>query len=152
MCCNKEFMQQAILQAQIAANQLEVPVGAVIVYGNEVISTGYNKRELAKNSLAHAEIEAINNACNKLDRWRLSGCTLYVTLEPCPMCMGAIINSRIDKVIFGAYDSKAGACGSVLNLTKFGLNHDVIIEGGILESECATLLSEFFKNLRKKNK
>lgn len=152
VCCNKEFMQQAILQAQIAANQLEVPVGAVIVYGNEVISTGYNKRELAKNSLAHAEIEAINNACNKLDRWRLSGCTLYVTLEPCPMCMGAIINSRIDKVIFGAYDSKAGACGSVLNLTKFGLNHDVIIEGGILESECATLLSEFFKNLRKKNK
>lgn len=144
------FMQKAIETAKNALAINEVPVGAVIVYQNEIIASGYNKRETAKNSLCHAEIEAINNACQKLQSWRLLNCDLYVTLEPCPMCAGAIINSRINRVVFGAYDSKAGSCGSVINLFDLPYNHKPDICGGILQSECSNMLSDFFKNLRSK--
>lgn len=145
------FMQAAIEQAMLAAGEDEVPVGAVIVKDGEIISRGRNRRELGKNALYHAETEAIDNACKALGGWRLMGCTLYVTLEPCPMCAGAIINSRIERVVFGAYDKKAGSCGSVVNLFELPYNHKPELSGGVLEEECAELLSSFFKKLRKKD-
>lgn len=145
------FMQAAIEQAMLAASEDEVPVGAVIVKDGEIISRGRNRRELGKNALYHAETEAIDNACKALGGWRLMGCTLYVTLEPCPMCAGAIINSRIERVVFGAYDKKAGSCGSVVNLFELPYNHKPELSGGVLEEECAELLSSFFKKLRKKD-
>ena len=145
------FMQAAIEQAMLAAGEDEVPVGAVIVKDGEIISRGRNRRELGKNALYHAETEAIDNACKALGGWRLMGCTLYVTLEPCPMCAGAIINSRIERVVFGAYDKKAGSCGSVVNLFELPYNHKPELLGGVLEEECAELLSSFFKKLRKKD-
>ena len=144
------FMQAAIEQAMLAAGEDEVPVGAVIVKDGEIISRGRNRRELGKNAY-HAETEAIDNACKALGGWRLMGCTLYVTLEPCPMCAGAIINSRIERVVFGAYDKKAGSCGSVVNLFELPYNHKPELLGGVLEEECAELLSSFFKKLRKKD-
>lgn len=147
------FMKMAIEQAKLAAEQGEVPVGAVIVKDGEVVSAGYNRRETDKNSLSHAETIAINKACKKLSGWRLFQCDLYVTLEPCPMCAGAIINSRIKRVIFGAYDKKAGCFGSVADFNGLEFNHKPEIIGGILADECSALLSDFFKELRaKKNR
>lgn len=147
---NEGFMSLAIEQANLAAAEGEVPVGAVIVREGEVISVGRNRREVGKNALYHAEIEAIDNACKRLGGWRLPGCELFVTLEPCPMCAGAIINSRIVKVVFGAYDRKAGSFGSLVNLNDFPYNHKPEILGGFLEEECAALLSDFFSELRKR--
>ena len=145
------FMREAISQAKLAADETEVPVGAVIVKDGKIISVGRNRRELGKNALYHAETEAIDLACKALGGWRLMGCTLYVTLEPCPMCAGAIINSRIERVVFGAYDKKAGSLGSVVNLFELPYNHKPELCGGVLEEECAELLSSFFKKLRKKD-
>ncbi|HBL84955.1 MAG: tRNA-specific adenosine deaminase [Clostridiales bacterium GWF2_38_85] len=142
------FMKKAITAAKRASRVGEVPVGAVIVKGTEIISGGRNMRELDKNSLLHAEIVAINRACKKLGRWRLSDCDLYVTLEPCPMCTGAAINTRFRRVIFGAYDNKAGSLGSVINLNELGYNHKLEVVGGVMKDECAALLSDFFKQLR----
>ena len=136
--------------ARQAAQEGEVPVGAVVVKDGNVIATGRNRREGAHNALAHAEMEALNGACAALGGWRLSGCTLYVTLEPCPMCAGAIINARVDRVVYGADDPKAGSCGSMTNLFALPYNHSPQLERGVLEEECAAVLKEFFKNLRKK--
>jgi len=142
------FMELALGLAQESLLEDEVPVGAVVVRNGEVVGTGRNRRELSKNALAHAEIEAIDSACKKLGGWRLWECELYVTLEPCPMCAGAIINSRIRRVVFGAYDKKAGSCSSVINLFTLPYNHIPEVIGGVMERECSELLSEFFKKLR----
>ncbi len=144
------YMNEALKLAESAALEGEVPVGAVIVRNDEIISVGRNRRELGKNSLYHAEIEAIDNACKALGGWRLPNCTLYVTLEPCPMCAGAIINSRIERVVFGTADKKAGSCGSVVNLFELPYNHKPEVTSGVLEEECGKILSDFFKNLRNK--
>lgn len=150
---NPVFMEKALCLAKKAAEMGEVPVGAVIVRNGEIIAEGINRRETEKNALSHAEIEAINNACNTLGGWRLPGCELYVTLEPCPMCAGAIINSRIEKVYFGAYDMKAGSVRSLVKMFELPYNHRPEVEGGIMEEECAAVLSDFFKELRnRKNK
>jgi len=146
-----DFMNEAIKLAIEASNEGEVPVGAVVVKDGKIVGTGRNRREYGKNALAHAEIEAINNACKNLGGWRLFGCDLYVTLEPCPMCAGAIINSRIENVYFGAYDEKAGSCSSVVNLFSFPYNHKPEVYGGIHEQECSDLLKAFFKKLREKS-
>ena len=148
------FMKEALKRAKLATKYGETPVGCVIVKDGKIISSGRNKRENGKNALYHAEIEAINKACKKLGGWRLHQCDLYVTLEPCPMCAGAIINSRIKNVYFGAKDHKAGSFGSVINMAELPYNHKPEIHGGIMENECSTLLSEFFKDLRikKQNK
>ncbi len=145
---NKKFMKLAIEEAEKAAAKGEVPVGAVIVKDGEVIAACHNLREEKQNALSHAEIEAINTACKKLGTWRLDGCEMYVTLEPCPMCTGAIINARIKTVIFGAYDSKMGCMDSVINLCDYPFNHKVEVYGGIMEDECLAVLQNFFKNLR----
>lgn len=145
-----EFMKKAISLAREAAEEGEVPVGCVIVRDGEVIATGRNRREKGKNALYHAELEAIDNACKALGGWRLPRCEMYVTLEPCPMCAGAIINSRIEKVYFGAYDKKAGSVKSLINLFDLPYNHRPETEGGVLEEECAALLSDFFRTLRQK--
>ena len=144
------FMDQAIALAKEAAQEGEVPVGAVVVLGDKIVGTGRNRREKNKNALAHAEIEAINEACRTLGGWRLWQCDMYVTLEPCPMCTGAIINSRIKRLIYGASDCKAGSCGSVVNLFELPYNHKPEILSGVKKDECAELLSEFFKALRSK--
>lgn len=145
---NSEFMREALKLAKAAAESGEVPVGAVIVKDGKIIAAGRNMREQKQNALSHAEIEAINNACKKLKSWRLDDCELYVTLEPCPMCTGAIINSRIKTVVFGAYDSKAGSMDSVINLCDYPYNHKPEIYGGICEDECLKILQNFFKKLR----
>lgn len=145
-----EFMQKAIELAKASASEGEVPVGAVVVKDGEIVGKGRNRREIGKNALYHAEIEAIDNACKELGGWRLWQCDLYVTLEPCPMCAGAIINSRIKNVYFGAYDKKAGSFGSVADFNTLPYNHKPQIYGGIMEEECASLLSDFFKKLRDK--
>ncbi|MDD2268542.1 MAG: tRNA adenosine(34) deaminase TadA [Eubacteriales bacterium] len=150
MTVDEKFMKRAIANAKRAASRGEVPVGAVIVKDGEVISVGSNMRERGMDALLHAEIIAIRRACRKLGRWRLSDCDLYVTLEPCAMCAGAAINSRLRRVVFGAYDSKAGSLGTVIDLNKLGYNHLLEVEGGVLEKECAALLSDFFKELRKR--
>lgn len=147
----KEFMNEALRLAELAFLEGEVPVGAVVTIGNKIIGTGRNRREKGKNALHHAEIEAINKACKRLGGWRLWECELYVTLEPCPMCAGAIINARIKNVVFGAYDKKNGACGSVTNLFESGFSYSPSYEGGFMEEECADVLSRFFKDLRKKS-
>ena len=141
-------MTKAIEQAHLAAKIGEVPVGAVVVKDNEIISAAFNKRETSKNALSHAELEAINKACVALGGWRLWQCELYVTLEPCPMCTGAIINSRIKRVVYGAYDKKAGSCKSVINLFDLPYNHKPEVKDGVLEKECSELLTEFFRELR----
>lgn len=148
MDCN--FMLRAIELANKAAELGEVPVGAVIVRKSDgiVVGEGFNMREASKNALAHAEIIAINNACKKLGGWRLPQCAIYITLEPCPMCCGAIINSRIDDVIFGAYDSKSGSVKSVQQMFELPYNYKPSVTGGIMQQECSALLSDFFKNLR----
>ena len=145
---NKKFMSEALTEARIAFNKGEVPVGAVIVKNGEIIARGHNLREEKQNALSHAEIECINEACVKLGTWRLDGCKMYVTLEPCPMCTGAIINSRIETVFFGAYDLNAGCMDSVINLCDYPFNHKVQIYGGIMEDECKQILEDFFKKLR----
>lgn len=144
------FMQVALEEAKKAYDLGEVPVGAVIVQEDNVISKAHNLREMEKQAIAHAEILAIEKACNTLGGWRLPRCTLYVTLEPCPMCAGAIINSRIDRVVFGAYDFKAGSCGSIVNLFELDYNHKPMLCGGVLQEECVYLLKSFFKELRNK--
>lgn len=144
-----EFMLRALELAKESALEGEVPVGAVVVKDGEVIATGRNRREKGKNALYHAEIEAIDNACKVLGGWRLWQCDLYVTLEPCPMCSGAIINSRIKRVFYGASDKKAGSFGSVVDFNQLGYNHKPEIHSSIMEEECSALLTEFFKKLRK---
>ena len=147
---HEDFMKKALILAEEAEKEGEVPVGAVVVCDGEIVGTGRNRRETEKNALCHAEIEAIDNACKNLGGWRLFKCDLYVTLEPCPMCAGAIINSRIKNVYFGANDYKNGACGSIVNLFNLNFNHKPNFEKGILENECSEILTRFFKNLREK--
>ena len=142
------FMDAAIELAKEAAAEGEVPVGCVIVRKGEIVGRGRNRRERGKTALGHGEIEAIGEACRNLGGWRLWECTLYVTLEPCPMCAGAIINARIPRVVYGASDAKCGACGSVCNLFSMEFNHHPTVEKGIREEECSALLTEFFQNLR----
>ena len=142
------WMRQALLEAKKAAQLGEIPVGAVIVRDNQVFARAHNRRELDQDALAHAEVLCIRQACQTLHSWRLSGCQLYVTLEPCPMCAGAIINARIKTLVFGAYDPKAGSIDSVVNLCDFPYNHKPEIYGGIMEDECLHIMRDFFKNLR----
>lgn len=142
------YMEQALLLAQEAFADGEVPVGCVVVRKGEIVGRGRNRREKDKSALAHAEVEAIAQACRVLGGWRLWECTLYVTLEPCPMCAGAIVNARIPRVVYGASDAKCGAVRSVCGLFDMGFNHHPTVESGILEAECAQLLTEFFQKLR----
>ena len=141
---DEAMMREALALAAQAAAEGEVPVGCVITDGEQIVGRGRNRRELGKNALAHAELEAIDEACRTLGGWRLPRCTLYVTLEPCPMCAGAIVNSRIERVVFGAADPKAGAFSGVFDLNSFPLNHHPEIVPGVLGAECGALLSEFF--------
>lgn len=143
-----QFMEEALRLAKEAAEDGEVPVGCVIVRDGKIVGRGRNRREKARNALGHGEIEAINDACSTLGGWRLWDCTLYVTLEPCPMCAGAIINARIPRVVFGAKDEKCGACGSVCDLMTMDFNHHSLVESGVLQEEAGALLQEFFQNLR----
>lgn len=146
---DKKFMLRAIELSKIAFEKGEVPVGAVIVKDGKIIGEGYNMREEKQNALSHAETEAINNACKTIGSWRLENCEMYVTLEPCPMCTGAIINSRIKTVIFGAFDKNAGCMDSVINLCDYPFNHKVEIYAGIMEDECKKILTSFFAQMRK---
>ena len=149
---DEHCMHLAMELAREAALEGEVPVGCVISLGETIVGTGRNRRETDKNALAHAEIEAIREACRTLGGWRLWQCTLYVTLEPCPMCAGAIINARIPRVIYGARDPKAGSCGSVTDLFSLPYNHKPQVEAGFLEEECSRQLTEFFRTLRESKK
>ncbi len=144
-----DFMKYALSLAEKSADEGEVPVGAIVVCDGKIVGEGRNRREVVKNALHHAEIEAINNACQNLGGWRLWKCDLYVTLEPCPMCAGAIINSRIKNVYFGATDEKNGAVVSAAQLFDMNFTHKPLYEGGIMGKECAEILSSFFKTLRK---
>lgn len=145
---DERWMRLALAEARKAAEEGEVPVGAAVVRGGQVIAAGHNRREGQKNALAHAEIEAIDAACRKLGGWRLGGCTLYVTLEPCPMCAGAIINARVERLVFGARDPKAGTAGSVIDLFACPFNHHPQIVSGVLGEACAEELRRFFRALR----
>ena len=142
------YMQEALALAQKAFDMGEVPVGCVVVCRGAIVGRGYNRRETGKNALFHAEVEAINQACRNLGGWRLWECTLYVTLEPCPMCAGAILQARIPRVVYGARDSKYGACGSVCDLFSMDFHHHPQLEGGLMEEESARLLRQFFQDLR----
>lgn len=146
------FMGLALEQARLAAAEGETPVGAVIARNGELVSLGHNRRERGRNALAHAELEAINAACERLGGWRLWECDMYVTLEPCPMCAGAIINSRIRRLVYGASDPKAGSCGSVVDLFALPYNHRPEIISGFMAEESAAMLSEFFSRLRTKKR
>lgn len=147
------YMREAIRQAKRAEALGEVPIGCVIVHEGRIIARGYNRRNTDKNTLSHAELNAIRKASRKLGDWRLEGCTMYVTLEPCQMCAGALVQSRIDKVVIGAMNPKAGCAGSVMNILQAdGFNHKVEIEKGLLREECSTMLSNFFRSLREKKK
>lgn len=149
----ERYMRQALKLAKKASDMGEVPIGCVIVYNDQVIGRGYNRRTTDGNVLAHAEIAAINKACKKMGDWRLEDCTLYVTLEPCQMCAGAIVQARIKKVVIGCMNPKAGCAGSILNILQMKeFNHQVEIEKGVLEEECSQILKVFFKDLRKKLK
>ncbi len=143
------FMRRAIALARESAAEGEVPVGAVIVRDGKIVACGRNRRETGKSALLHAELEAIGKSCEALGGWRLWQCELYVTLEPCPMCAGAVINARIARVVFGARDPKAGSCGSVVDLFALPYNHRPQVTSGVLEKECAALLTDFFRSLRK---
>ncbi|MBN6205921.1 nucleoside deaminase [Ralstonia pickettii] len=150
---DEKYMREAILEAKKASEQNEVPIGAVIVYQDEIIARGHNLRETSQATLSHAELEAIKEANKKIGSWRLEDCILYVTLEPCPMCAGAILQSRIKRVVYGATDPKAGCAGTLMNLlgdSRF--NHQAEVEKHVLESECASLLTNFFRELRKRKK
>lgn len=143
------FMNRAIELAKIAASQGEVPVGAVIVKDGVIIGEGYNMREQKKNALSHAETEAINDACKNIGDWRLDDCTIYVTLEPCPMCAGAIVNARISEIVFGAYDLSMGCIDSVASITSLPFSVGTTVFGGVKEDECKKILTDFFKGVRK---
>ena len=143
-----KYMSITLDEAKKAFDEGEVPVGAVIIKGGEVISVARNNREASNDATGHAETLAIRKACESIGSWRLEDCELYVTLEPCPMCMGAIINSRIKKVVYGAKDAKAGACGSIVNLASYPLNHKPIVVSGVNSDKCADILSDFFANKR----
>lgn len=150
---DEKYMYMAIMEAKKAREIGEVPIGAVIVFENEIIATGYNVRETTQSTLAHAELVAIKEANKKIGSWRLEDCTIYVTLEPCPMCAGAIIQSRIKRVVYGARDPKAGCAGTLMNLldeNKF--NHQAELTTGVLEEKCSSLLTSFFRELRKQKK
>ena len=147
---DEEYMREALALAREAAALGEVPVGAVAVWDGKIVGRGMNRRETGKNALCHAEIAAIDEACRTLGGWRLWKCDLYVTLEPCPMCAGAIINARVRRVVYGAKDLKNGACGSVTNLFELPINHRPELVSGVLEEECGAVLTEFFKELREK--
>ena len=147
---DERFMRAAIEQAKLAGSAGDVPVGAVMVKDGEIISRGRNRRETFENPIAHAEMEAIEKAAEATGHWRLMGCTLYVTMEPCAMCAGAVINARIPRVVFGAYDKRFGAFGSLYSLNEGKLNHTPEILGGVLEEECASLLRDFFAARRGK--
>lgn len=153
MTSDESFMKQAVKQAKKAYDKLETPIGCVIVHEDKIIARGYNKRNMKKNTLAHAEILAINKASKVLGDWRLEDCTMYVTLEPCPMCAGAIVQARIPRVVIGSMNPKAGCAGSVLNLLQQdGLNHQVEVTKGVLAEECSGSMTSFFRELRKKKK
>lgn len=150
---DEKFMKAALAQAKKAAAIDEVPIGCVIVYEGKIIARGYNKRNKEKNTLSHAEMNAIRKASKYLGDWRLEGCTMYITLEPCPMCAGAIVQARIPRVVIGSMNPKAGCAGSVLNLLQQdGLNHQVEVTKGVLAEECSGLMTSFFRELRKKKK
>lgn len=149
---DKELMELALKQGELAFLEGEVPIGAVVSLDGQVISVGRNKRETIKNALSHAELEAIDGACRALGGWRLHRCELFVTLEPCPMCAGAIINARIKRVVFGAYDKKQGCFGSVSNFNSLPFNHKVELVGGFMEEESKKLLQDFFRELRERKK
>ena len=149
MTSDESFMKQAVKQAKKAYDKLETPIGCVIVHEDKIIARGYNKRNMKKNTLAHAEILAINKASKVLGDWRLEDCTMYVTLEPCPMCAGAIVQSRVTRVVVGCMNPKAGCAGSILNLLEMEhFNHQVEVTRGVLQEECSQMLSGFFKELR----
>lgn len=153
MTTEERYMKAAIKQAKKAEKLDEVPIGCVIVYHGKIIARGYNRRNIDKNTLSHAELNAIKKASNRLGDWRLDDCEMYVTLEPCQMCAGAIVQSRIKKIYIGSMNPKAGSAGSVINLLQVKeFNHQVEIESGILQEECSEMLSDFFKNLRKRKK
>ena len=146
-----KFMKEALKEAQKSYKKEEIPVGAIIVKDGKIIARGHNLKETKTDPTKHAEIIAIQKACKKLQTWRLTGCTMYVTLEPCSMCAGSLIQSRLDKVVIGTMDEKTGACGSVLNLlADYKFNHIVQIETGIMQEECKKILHQFFKELRAK--
>ena len=149
---DEAMMRRALELAAEAAKEGEVPVGCVITLGDTIVGEGRNRREMGKSALAHAEIEAIHQACSTLGGWRLWQCTLYVTLEPCPMCAGAIINARIPRVVYGTADPKAGCCSSVIDLFSLPFNHRPQVEAGLLQAECAALLQTFFQQLREKRR
>jgi len=150
---DEQYMQLAIKQAKRAEEMDEVPIGAIIVYNDEVIATGYNKRETSQKTASHAELIAIERANEIVGSWRLENCTLYVTLEPCPMCAGAIVQSRIKRVVYGASDPKAGCAGTLMNLLREEkFNHQVEVEANILEKQCSSLLTNFFRRLRDRKK
>lgn len=149
----ERFMKEAARQAKKARALMEVPIGCVIVSDGKIIARGYNRRNTDKNTLSHAELNAIKKASKKLGDWRLEGCTMYVTLEPCQMCAGALVQSRIDEVVIGSMNPKAGCAGSVLNLLEMdGFNHKVKVTRGVLEEECSSMLSDFFRELREEKK
>ena len=153
LTADEKFMKQAIRQAKKAYKIGEVPIGCVIVHDGKVIGRGYNRRTIDKNTLAHAEIQAIRKACKKMDDWRLEECTMYVTLEPCQMCSGAIVQSRMTRVVIGCMNPKAGCAGSILNLLQMEeFNHQVELEIGVLEEECSQMMKSFFKELRNAKK
>lgn len=153
MTLDERYMKQAIRQARKAEALEEVPIGCVITYEGKIIARGYNRRNVDKNTLAHAELAAIRKASKKLGDWRLEGCTMYVTLEPCQMCAGALVQARISRVVIGSMNPKAGCGGSVLNLLQMPqFNHQIEVERGVLEEECSVMLSGFFKNLRERKK
>lgn len=152
MTDDERFMREALRAAGEAYDIGEVPIGAVVVKDGEIVGIGFNRRETGKNALYHAEMTAIDEACKKLGGWRLWQCELYVTLEPCPMCAGAIINSRIRRVVYGCADLKAGSVRSVIDMFSLPFNHRPEVTGGVLEEECSELLSRFFRELREKKK
>ena len=150
---DERFMKAAIAQAKKAEALMEVPIGCVIVHDGKIIARGYNRRNTDHNTLSHAELNAIRKASKKLGDWRLEGCSMYVTLEPCQMCSGALVQSRIDKVYIGAMNPKAGCAGSVMNLLQVdGFNHKVEVESGVLGEECSAMISSFFRRLREAKK
>ncbi len=153
MTTDEKYMREAIRQARKAAAIDETPVGCVIVFQDKIIGRGYNQRNKRKSTLAHAELLAIQKASNYIGDWRLEGCTVYVTLEPCPMCAGAIVQARADRVVVGAMNPKAGCAGSVMNLLQAeGFNHQTALTTGVLAAECSALLSDFFRELRGKKR
>ena len=145
---DRDFMLAALELAKEAAADGEVPVGCIITRHGEIVGRGRNRREKGKNALCHAELEAINDACTRLGGWRLWECTLYVTLEPCPMCAGALAAARVDRVVFGAFDARGGACGSMMRIQKYPLFYMPVFEGGVMEHECSEILTAFFKQKR----